>query len=171
MGLFDGIGEATIGKGGFYFQDGRYVVDIVRCFAQQDRHRQSMFIVEAAIVWSNNAERRPGMVPSWVVMMKWDAALGHVKGFLAACNGADPRDEDAVKACFTDARGQDITEAVAEFSVSNENPLAGTRLDLEVVSVLKKGKTGSDPRNDYYSLHKWRPYDPETFAASMQPQA
>jgi len=159
MSLFEGIGDAKIGKGGFYFLDGKYVVDVVRAFAQFDRNRRAMFIVEASIAWSSNPERTVGQVPSWVVMMHWDAALGHIKGFLAACNGADPSDEEAIKAVFTDANGQDITEACAEFAVDPSNPLSGTRLALEVVTIQKKKSEG------VYSLHKWSPYNPETFAA------
>lgn len=151
MGLFEGIETAQIGKGGFYFKDGSYIVDIVQVITQKDRKGQAMFIVEAAIAWSDNNERRAGMVPSWVVKMSWDAALGHIKGFLAACNGVDPNDDVAVKTLFTDSQGRDITQATAEFVVSSDNPYAGVRVALEVTTV--NTKSGGE-----YSLHKWKPH-------------
>ena len=161
MGMFDGMENAQIGRGGYYYKDGNYIADVVKCYSQDTRKIGNMFIVESQIVWSNNPERKVGQVPSWCVVMDWDTALGHVKGFIAACNGADPSDDEAVKACFTDAQGRDISVLAAEYAVSPDNPLAGTRLELEVYSSPSK-KTGKD-----FSAHKWKPYDEATFSARL----
>lgn len=169
MGIFDGISNARIGKGGLYFMDeasevknARYVVDVQRVYTQNNRAGVGMFVIEGAIVWSDNPERTPGMVPSQVIMMSWDGALGMIKGFLAACNGADPSNEHAVKAVFTDDGGNDITEIAAEYAVGPDNPLAGTRVELQCSIRPKKKSAGN------FTHHNWKPYDADAFTASLQ---
>lgn len=158
-GAFSGIGTAQIGMGGVYFKDGKYVVQVLRVFMLKSRNREDLFIVETVILWSTNLERPAGMKCSWVVNMKLDAALGNIKEFLAACNGADPRNESEVRLVFQDAQGRDTTEAMAELSVSPDNPLAGVQVCLDATTKEKKTKPG-----EVFTLHTWSPYKPQPAA-------
>lgn len=141
--MFDGIEDAKVGQGGVYFLPGRYKVEVDKVFTMQSRKREDLFIAETTILESDNAERKPGTKCSWIVNFKHDAALGNIKGFIAACNGIDPADEAAVNA--------EVTEDVCEFAVDEkENPLAGSKLDL--TAVQKKTRAGGD-----FTLHLWAP--------------
>ena len=96
MGLFDGIGDATVGGQNVYFLSGVYVVEVHKCFAMKSRKKEDLFLVECNILQSNNSKRPEDSKASWVVNLKHDAALGNIKGFIAAANGLDPYDEDKV---------------------------------------------------------------------------
>jgi len=142
MSLFNGIRDAKVGQGGVYFLPGLYEVEIQKVHTLVSRKREDLFIVEAKILESNNPDRAPGSSASWLVNFKQDAALGNIKGFIAACNGIDPADEVRVN--------DEVDEDVCEYVVSEENPLAGTRVKLE--AVMKKTKSGGD-----FTLHIWNP--------------
>ena len=85
---------------------------------------------------------------TWQTNSKNDSFLGNVKGFLAACNGADPTNEAELAATFP---GPKDAEDTARYSVSSDNPLAGTWLNLNCVK--KKTKAGGD-----FTVHNWAPY-------------
>lgn len=144
MGLFSGIGEAQVGQGGVYFLPGEYIVEIVKCFTMRSRKREDLFIAECLIHESTNPERRPGSKASWVVNFKQDAALGNIKGFIAACNGISPSNQKAVD--------EAVDEESCEYAVDDDNPLAGTRLALSAVNKLTRA--GTD-----FTLHLWEPCD------------
>jgi hypothetical protein len=141
-GLFSGVKDAKVGQGGLYYLDGQYKVEIERVFTMKSRKREDLFIVETKILESSNAKRPEGMRPSWVVNLKQDAALGNIKGFVAAANGIDPADVEQVDA--------NVDEEACEFACSKENPLKGVVLNLECVTV--KTREGGD-----FTLHKWSP--------------
>ena len=142
MGLFDGIEDAKAGGGFIYFLPGKYRVKITKCIALQSRKREDLFIVKTEILESDNPERKVGMQASWSVNFKHDAALGNIKGFVAACNGIDPADETAVNA--------EVNEEVCDYAVSEDNPLAGVEVNLTCVN--KKTKADKD-----FTLHLWEP--------------
>jgi len=144
MGLFDGIENAKVGQGGVYFLPGKYQVELDKVFAMQSRKREDLFIAECMILESDNSERKPGTKASWIVNFKHDAALGNIKGFLAACNGIDPADQVKVD--------EEITSDVCEYAVDDENPLAGTRVNL--VAVQKETRAGNP-----FTLHIWSPVE------------
>ena len=144
MGLFSGIGDAQVGQGGVYFLPGEYVVEIIKCFTMRSRKREDLFIAECLIKESNNPERRPGSKASWVVNFKQDAALGNIKGFVAACSGISPSNQKAVDA--------EVDEESCEYAVDDDNPLAGTLLSLSAVNKITRA--GND-----FTLHMWEPYD------------
>jgi hypothetical protein len=142
MSLFDGIEDAQVGQGGVYFLPGKYLVKVLKCITLKSRKREDLFIVECEILESDCPDRKPGSKASWIVNFKQDAALGNIKGFIAAANGIDPGDESSVK--------EQVTMDICEYVVSDENPLAGTPVGL--VCVNKKTRAGSD-----FTLHMWEP--------------
>ena len=145
MSLFEGIEEAQVGQGGVYFLPGKYVAKILKCITLKSRKREDLFIVECEVVESDVPERKPGTRASWIVNFKQDAALGNIKGFIAAANGINPGTEDLVR--------EEVDSEVCEYSVSPENPLAGILIRL--VAVNKKTRAGGD-----FTLHLWEPYEP-----------
>lgn len=150
MGLFDGIEDAQVGMGGVYFLPGKYLVKVLKCITLKSRKREDLFIAECEIVESDVPERKPGTRASWIVNFKQDAALGNIKGFIAAANGIDPSNEDAVNA--------EVDSGVCEYAVSNDNPMAGTYIRL--VAVNKKTRSNTD-----FTLHLWEPYEAEAAVA------
>lgn len=144
MGLFTGIEDAKISAGGVYFVEGLYIVEIVKVSTIRSRKNEDLFIVETEIQSSSAPERKVGTTCSWVVNLKQDAALGNIKAFIAAANGIDPADTEQVK--------QEITEEVVEFACSDDNPLAGTKLNLECVAIKTKAQKD-------FTLHKWTPFE------------
>jgi len=144
MGLFAGINEAKVGQGGVYFLEGIYRVEVLKCFTMTSRKREDLFIVEAKVVESDNDDRKPGMRCSWIVNMKHDAALGNIKGFIAAMNGIHPSDEEQVD--------EEVTEEAVEYTVSDDNPLAGMLVDLEAVAITTRA-------GNPFTLHKWSPVE------------
>ena len=151
MGKFGGMQEAKIGQGGVYFLEGRYTVRVVKVFMLDSRRSGDLFTIEAIILKSTCPQRPVGLKCSWQVKMGQDMALPNIKGFLAACAGADPSNDLEVRAAFTDQDGRDISEETAEMAVSDENPLAGIDLDLVVVTISTKEKKMP------FSKHSWAP--------------
>lgn len=145
MGKFKGVSSAKVSAGGVYFLAGLYGVKVKRVHMITSRKKEDLFIVECVILTSNNDLRKPGTTCSWVVKMSQDAALGNIKGFMAAINGIDPNDDGAIE----EQIGDDLEE-LCETAVSDDNPLEDENIDLEVVNI--KTREGND-----FSLHKWKP--------------
>lgn len=140
---FKGMKEASAtGGGGVYFLPGVYKVRVKKVHMLQSRKKDDLYIVEADILESNNSDRPPGSFASWLVNMKHDAALGNIKGFLAACNGIDAADQEKID--------EEIDDDVADYSISEDNPLAGTEVELICTNI--KTKAGGD-----FTLHTWSP--------------
>jgi hypothetical protein len=136
MGKFSGVSGARVGGGGVYFLAGQYKVKVKKVFLMASRKREDLFIVETEILESDNEKRKVGMSCSWVVKMSQDAALGNIKGFVAACMGEDAEDENI------------DWESECECAVDDENPLAGTEVDLECVDITTRD-------GNPFTLHKW----------------
>lgn len=146
MGLFDGIGKVDATMSPIYFLPGSYVVEIVRCFCMQSRKKEDLFIAETTITESDNEERPAGTKASWCVNFKQDAALGNIKGFVAACNGIKPTNNKKVNA--------EITDEICDYAVDEkDNPLAGILLKLVCVNKVIE-KTGKD-----FTVHMWDPME------------
>lgn len=142
MGLFDEIGSAKVNQGGVYFLPGIYRCEIVKVFTLKTRKREDVFIVECEIKESNNEERKPGGRASWVVNLKHDAALGNIKGFVAAANGIDPTNEAEVN--------EEVTAEAVELVCSDDNPLEGVEVMLEATNIKTRD-------NRDFTLHQWTP--------------
>ena len=135
--------DAQVGQGGVYFLDGVYRVEIIKCTTIQSRKKEDLFIVECKVLESNNDQRKPGVKASWIVNLKHDAALGNIKGFIAAANGISPSLEE-------EKVNEEVGEEEVEFAVSKDNPLAGIIVDLEAITIQTRAKTP-------FTLHKWEP--------------
>jgi hypothetical protein len=142
MGLFDGIENAPMGGNFVYFLPGKYRVKVIKCFTMRSRKRDDLFIVECEILASDCPDRKPGMQASWCVNFKHDAALGNIKQFIAACNSIDPADEVTVNA--------EVSEEVCDYTVSDDNPLAGIEVNLTAVNTKTKEKKD-------FTIHDWTP--------------
>ncbi len=140
MGLFSGIEDARLNQGGVYFLAGKYEVEVVRCLTMTSRKKDDLFIVEALIHATSNSARPVGTKASWIVNFKQDAALGNIKSFIAACNGIPAHDEDRIR--------KEVTDDVCEYAVSDDNPLAGTRLSLSCTEIKTRAGTP-------FTLHAW----------------
>lgn len=139
MGKFSGVGGAKVGGGGVYFLAGLYTVRVKKCFLMASRRREDLFIVETEILESNNEKRKVGMSCSWVVKMSQDAALGNIKGFVAAAMEVDPDDGNI---------SDEEWESNCEAAVDDDNPLADVVVDLECVDITTRD-------GNPFTLHKW----------------
>lgn len=161
MSFFKGVEDARYGAGGVYFLANKgptfnkgetveewvpalYVVEIKQLITMTSRKKDDLFIVEALIIKSDCPERKVGMSCSWVVNLKQDAALGNIKGFIAAANGIEPTDEEKVNA--------EVTEEACTLAVSKDQPLAGIKLGLECTMIKTKAQK-------LFTLHRWSPMD------------
>ena len=91
MGLFNGIKDAKINKGGVYLLPGdgggtaRYRLKVKLLRVMKTRKKEDQFISEFTVVESTNAKRPAGTDVSWLAnLTKHEAALGNIKGLLAA---------------------------------------------------------------------------------------
>lgn len=140
MGLFDGIGDARPGGSNVYFLQGKYKVKLNKVFTYKSRKKDDLFIAECEILESTSDKRPADTKASWVVNLKHEAALGNIKGFIAAANGIDPEDEEKVN--------EEVTEEVVEYCVGLDNPLEDIVLDLVCTDI--KTRAGND-----FTLHEW----------------
>ena len=139
--LFDGMDDAKVGESSVYYKPGNYVVEVIKCLTKKSRKGANLFIAETKILKSNNDVRPPGTVCGWIVNLGLDAALGNIKGFIGAAEGMTDKDKI----------NEEITKDVTIYAVSNENPLAGVKLNLEVVTVTTRANTD-------FNVHNWSPY-------------
>ena len=167
MGFFTGIEGKTPSRGGVYFTANKgpghtlqdpewlpalYVVRVKAIKTFVSRRDEKMFVLEAEILKSDNPERKPGMVVSWLVnLSRQEAGLGNIKGCIAAINGIDPGNERLVL--------QEVTEPVCDFAASEDQPLTGKVVGLECIMIKKRD--GGD-----FTLHRWSPVDQGTYAAA-----
>src|SRR3990172_13258590 len=137
MGMFSKIEQAQVSLGGNYLKPpGKYLLYVDACKSPQNRKSKDLFGLEASILESNHPECKAGMRASWVAnLTDHDAALGNIKGCLAAILGVN---------------ADQIDEEGAEASVSSENPLRGQVVYCEVVVV--KTLSAKD-----FSKHIWSP--------------
>lgn len=141
MGVFDTIGNAAVGQGGNYLKSGhQYLVEVLRALMKRGRQGEQFFIVELLIHESDDSTNPPGFRASWTVNMKHDASLGNIKWFLGACYGIPVADKTRLDT--------EITSQVAEFAVSEQNPLAGRLLEVAVHEVPTRA-------GGKFSKHDW----------------
>ncbi len=85
MGLFNGVEKARSSLGGVFPEPGVYpVLNVSAIKMVPSRKGDELFCVEMEIVESNVPERPVGTTMSWMANLKHDAALGNIKGFIAA---------------------------------------------------------------------------------------
>lgn len=122
MGLFDGIEKAEINGGGTYLREGVYpCVEIEEFKAGRTRKKEDFTVVKMKILESSGPEANPvGSTADVMTMMRWDGALGHIKGFLAATMNIAVQEVDA---------------AGTEAAIGEEQPLKGMRVACEATNV------------------------------------
>lgn len=148
---FANIGAAQVSQGGVYFLDGSYLVEIETCTVHQGATKLST-IIEARIITSTNPERPPGMKCSQVINMTQQAALGNVKGFLAALNGIPVNETERVN--------QFVTREMTNFVFGPTNPGKGRRVRLQCTTTATRPKLGANGQPlppGQFTKHSWSP--------------
>lgn len=146
MSKWKGIGEANAaGDRKPWFEPGRYKVRITGCHDRDGRKGDVFFIVEAEVLEILNTvdevKMQVGNTYSQVIKFNTDMGPINVKRFILAANGLDPNDAD----------NQDqVDEDTVELVVSEEQPLAGTEMDLQC--DLIKTRDGGD-----FTKYTWYP--------------
>ena len=134
MGLFTGIEEATSSAGGNYIKPGRHLLKIVVNRPKKSRKKKDLAISEFEVLESTAHDE--GESVSWAVnLTDHDAAIGNIKGYLAA-----------VAECEED----EVDEAGAERAYSAENPFEGMTVALETFMI--KTRAGGA-----FTKHVWKP--------------
>lgn len=143
MGMFRGMNDADpAGTRNPYFLEGKYVVRIVSCATIASRLNVPFFIVESEIMESTNEELPVGVTVSTLYNLQKDMGLPNVKRFIGVANGLT--DPEEIK--------EQVTEEVAELTVSEEQPLTGVILRVNARKhVTKKG--------DEIVVVDWMPYE------------
>lgn len=152
MGILGGVGGAKGSEGGVYFLPGNYLAEIQRCKLAATRKKRDFFVAEFKIVKSDNPERKPGALVSFMVMLDKDddeayrMQLGNVADFMRVGLSAFAKQTENV-----DMKPEDVPldDETAEVKVcGQENMLAGTLLDVHAFN--KPTKAGTD-----FTHHKW----------------
>lgn len=145
-GVYGGIQTASIAQGGPKLPDGFHgVVEIVTEVCRPGFHGLC-HIAEMVVHESNHPDAPVGFRPSWTAnLTKHKNALGNVKAHVGACLGLDPKTQEAQISAS-------VTEQVAEFCVSEKQPLRGKFVEVSTEMI----KTGQDKSNDFL-LHRWSP--------------
>jgi len=143
MGIFGSdFNKATSTKGGVYFTEGIYEVEVLKVQMIKSRKNESFFCVSTKIAKAEGAKAlAPGMEVSWMAKVGTDMFMPNTKQFLTAAYS------EALETPHTEDQ---IGEAEAEASVGEENPLGGTYLRLTVIPI--KTRAGKD-----FSKHVWAP--------------
>jgi len=135
MGVFSGIKEAQVNKGGVYLNKGNYLLEVEAVKLIQSRKKDDLFVVETKVIECDGDEANPeGTSASWIAnLTKHDAAMGNVKMFLQA---VDPDLDDS------------SLEAAADMAVGDDNPLKGETVKCQVSMIETRA-------GNPFSLHKW----------------
>jgi hypothetical protein len=167
MGIYDGIeGVAPAGKGGQYFQPGKFKVEILAVKqVKSQAGGQIYFIVETKVLESDNPGIPPKAERSQVIDVHKKMGLPNIKAFVAAASGFDPSQADTVteevEVYWSKMIGEHLSfSKICELIVSDANPLAGIVMRLECVNVKTKEK------KEDFTKHMWSPREQEAQAAS-----
>lgn len=134
MGLFTGIEEATSSAGGNYIKPGRHLFKIVALKAKMSRKKKSLAIAELEVLESTSHE--VGESVSWMAnLTDHDAAIGNVKGLLAAIG---------------EITEEDVDEAGADRAFSSENPFEDQKVACDAFMVKTKA-------NNDFTKCLWKP--------------
>lgn len=115
MGLFGGIKNAKYSDGGVYILPGVFRLEIQSVIYKKTRKGQDAFIVEVKVLESNNPERMPGSLCTWMVTLDKEPAMGNIKQFV----------EVLVPGVNFDARTEQECDDIITNICSQANPLKG----------------------------------------------
>jgi len=132
MGMFSGIEEAQVSKGGSYLHHGPQgfcdgVAKIIRCASGQTRKKVDFFVAELEILESTNPNQPKGFKCSYMITMDKDAALGNLKQFASVAGETEENEVD---------------EAGVEAICSADNPLEGVLIGFHAFN--KPTQAGND---------------------------
>jgi len=129
------IATAEVSQNGVWWLDGIYKIEIEAVKMITSRKEVACFIVEGTALESSNPERPIGTKGSWVVALNKDPAAGNIKAFFQAVTGRD------------DYTAEEWDE-LADDAISDDNPLQGYKVKLQVVTIQTKNNTP-------FSKHIW----------------
>lgn len=153
MGVFDNLSQAKVFENSKFFQDGRYIVELLACKFIAGGHKGDSFVIETKVYHTeSNHEKAPE--PGETAAHVWNASgdkrdIGRSTwlGFLCKVYGVQPSDYD-------DKQWKKISAKVID-----DNVLKGTYLYLEVFTKIIE-KTGKP-----FTQHAWKgPALPEHYA-------
>ena len=135
MGVFSGIKQAQVNKGGVYLKEGNYLLEIEAVKLIPSRKKDDLSVVESKVIEADGTDANvEGSSASWIAnLTKHDAAMGNVKMFLQA---VDPDLDD------------DTIEQAADMAVGEDNPLRGEQVKCQVSMIETRA-------GNPFSLHKW----------------
>lgn len=151
MGLYGGIKGAKYSEGGVYLKEGVFALEIQSVKSIKTRQGRNAFVAEYKVLESSNTECQKGTLPSWMVMLDQEPALGNIKQFLEAVMH--------VQGLKFDNLDEAQSEGVVEEVVSEKNPLKGFKVRASAVNI--KTKKGAN-----FTKVKYIPYD--TSAAEIE---
>lgn len=142
-GVYGGIQSASIAQGGPKLPDGFHgIVEIVNETVKNGFHGIT-HIAEMVVHETNHHEAPAGFRPSWTANFKQPNTLGNVKAHIGACLGFDPKTQEA-------QISQQVTEQVADYCVSEKQPLRGRFVEVSTEEIKTRG-------NNDFLLHRWSP--------------
>ena len=127
MGLFDGIENVQVTQRSEYLKAGQYLLEIQAIKMGESRNGEGYFLSEFKIIESSNPELPPGAPVTWMTMKRFESFLKGIKAFIAAAAG-----------CTID----EVTQAICDAAVSEDQPLAGVRVSAFAKDI--KTKKGGD---------------------------
>jgi hypothetical protein len=127
MGLFDGIENVQVTQRSEYLKAGQYLLEIQAIKMGESRSGEGFFLSEFKIIESSNPELPPGAPVTWMTMKRFESFLKGIKAFIAAAAG-----------CTID----EVTQAICDAAVSEDQPLAGVRVSAFAKDI--KTKKGGD---------------------------
>lgn len=141
-GIYGGIQQSSISTSGPKLPDGFHgIVEIIHETVKNGFHGMA-HIAEMVVHESNHHEAPVGFRPSWTANFKQPNTLGNVMCHIGACYGIDPKQEAALR--------QAITEQVAEYAVSEHQPLRGKFVEVTTEEIDTKN-------GNKFLLHRWAP--------------
>jgi len=136
----------TQGQRNPYLLAGLYLLQIQRTILFESREHKLFFLAELLIVESDNPERPPGMLCSWMTDMRKDMGPINVKRLLAAALDYDVESDEA---------NEQITSDVARFAVSDAQPLRQREIYAQASDTTTRD-------NKPFLAVKWIPRNPPT---------
>lgn len=121
-----------------YFKPGKYTVEVKRFFKHEKATGAKLVVAELVILESNNPSIKAGEIKSWVQTLQFKS-VGH------KAMGLKSIAQFAVSAFGAEEESEGLSDSMLESLVSEDNPLAGKKLKIEV--YLNQGKDGKEYTN------------------------
>ncbi len=130
---------------------GEFFVRITHVKDVDGREGDVFFITEFEVLKSDHDSVIVGRQYSQVIKYNTDMGPVNVKRFILAANGMDPNNEE---------NEDQVDEDAVEYTLGEDQPLAGLEMDLSCVVIeTKKKKTP-------FTKHTWHPIDSEDSEAT-----